>query len=77
MSYTKTRNVSIGHRCPHLCNCGCPDRRTDKGKSKCPPTLSGGIKKVFTNNEKLNKTKNSFHYIGSHWTLNINLYNIH
>ena len=36
----KTRNVSIGHGCPHLCNFGRTDRRKDgrmdKGKSKCP-----------------------------------------
>ena len=44
IKYKKTRNVSIGHGCPHLCNCGRTDGRTegrtdgrtDKGKSKCP-----------------------------------------
>ena len=45
----KTRNVSIGHGCPHLCTNDKPeyvqtDGRTDKGKSKCPPPFSGGIK---------------------------------
>ena len=36
-----TRNVSVGHGCPHLCNCGWTDGRTDKGKSKCPPIKWG------------------------------------
>ena len=44
LSLVITRNVSIGHGCPHLCNCGRTDRRTDKGKSKCP--LKWGHKNV-------------------------------
>ena len=38
----QTRNVSIGHGCPHLCNCGRTDGWT-RANLNAPP-LSGSIK---------------------------------